>query len=242
MNAPFLNSNQIFELSIYAFLSDKEIRSDLVTGFIKDENDYTSNFTGAFRRNINSYSKTGLNATSFMLPNQGEQETGCDATIIISNSIEAKIILFEAKWPRLSKSNSRWDYKQTASGLSHFSDQLDRQKNFNNLFAIFEIIYCEYPFFSEPNYMQPHGSSCIWHENALDFKNKRKTPNAIWNKNDMINLLKTGNNPIYEIMKDICECKYGDLIRMNKPEEIIEEFRLEGNVLAIEANNDLPES
>lgn len=240
--AAFLYSNQIFELSKFAFLSDKEIRSDLVKGFIKDENDYTSNFTGAFRRNINSYSTTGLTATSFMLPYQGEQETGCDATIIITNANKAKIVLFEAKWPRISKSSYRWDYKQTATGLSHFSDQLNRQRNYRDKFAIFEIVYCEYPFFSEPSYMQKHGSSCIWHEDAFNFMNKRKTPNGIWDKNEIVNLMKAGNYSIDKIISDICNCKHGEAVRMNKPNEIIEEFRLVGNILAIEASNELPES
>lgn len=81
-----LTPAQIQDLAHLAYISDREIRSDLVIGMIKDEGDYTSNFSGALRRNINSYSKTGIKATSYALPPPIEQAVGCDATIIIQSN------------------------------------------------------------------------------------------------------------------------------------------------------------
>jgi hypothetical protein len=52
----WMPKTQIDELCKFAYLADKEARSDLFRGFIRDENDYTSNFTGALRRIINSNS------------------------------------------------------------------------------------------------------------------------------------------------------------------------------------------
>lgn len=49
-----LEDPQLKELAHWAVLSDREgVRSDLAICAIKDENDYTSNFASALRRNIN---------------------------------------------------------------------------------------------------------------------------------------------------------------------------------------------
>lgn len=231
-----MKPDQILELCHYAMLSDTEIRSDLATGFIANEDDYTSNFTGAFRRNINSYSKTGLVATSKVLSASDEQMLGCDAAIIITSGGESKIAIFEAKWPRLAKPNYSWDYAQTSTGLSHYSDQLDRQNKFNSNLAIFEIFYCEYPFGKQPSYMKDRVSSCIWHDEAFLFKNNRMSPDKVWNRADLESLLKKGNIKIGEVMEQICQCQKGSPISMDNYESIATEFRLPANILHIDTN------
>ncbi|HSI27697.1 MAG TPA: hypothetical protein VK953_00350 [Methylophilus sp.] len=229
-----LNSAQIQDICNLTIISDREIRSDLSIAMIVDENDYTSNFTGALRRNINSYSRTGIKAKSFTLPKKIEEAVGCDATIIIQSNGYSKVIMFEAKWPRISDPHYRWDYSQTSTGLSHFSDQLDRQSSYYSLFAIFEMVYCEYPFGKQPAYMQSDVSSCIWHEDAVKFKNSRAKPDSVWSQKDMIEMLKTGNNTIAEIIKDVCTCKRGQPIEIRDAQGLIREFRIAGEVLVIE--------
>ena len=214
-------------------ISDREIRSDLSIGMISDENDYTSNFTGALRRNINSYSKTGIKAKSYTLPKNIEQTVGCDATIIIQSNGYSKIVMFEAKWPRISTPNHRWDYKQTSTGLSHFSDQLDRQSSYNSQFAIFEMIYCEYHFGKQPKYMQSDVSSCIWHDDAMRFKNTRSKPDSVWSQKDMISMLQSGNIEIAEIIYNVCKCNNGQPIPIRDAQGVIQEFRIAGEVLVI---------
>jgi len=225
--------NQTEELIRFAYFSDMEIRSDLARGYIKSENDYTSNFTGALRRNINSYSRTGLSATSLMLTPVDEQRTGTDATIIITRHGESKVALFEAKWPRISDPYFQWDYPQTANGLSHFSDQLVRQRYYKKQFAVFEMFYCEHDFGSQPPYMQQRLSSCVWHNDAHCFMNKRAKPEAVWNQDDLVTLLKAGNCGIDNILLPLCECQREAVLKMSDPKNIVHEFRLPPMVLSV---------
>ena len=227
---------QIDELRRFAFISDKEIRSDLCRGYIKDENDYTSNFTGALRRNINSYSKTGLKATSILLGSSQERLVGCDAAIIICSQGQSKVSVFEAKWPRMETNYYRWDYPQTATGLSHFSDQLARQTKYHEFIAIFEIFYCEFMPYEQPKYMQNEVSSCVWHSQAESYKNERSEPDSIWDHDDVKSLLENGSVDIGEIIEKICLCREGSPTPMTDPEMIAGQFQLPENVLFVEAS------
>jgi len=229
---------QINELSCFATLSDAEIRNDLISGHIKNENDYTSNFTGAFRRNINSHTQTGLVATSMLLDSNNEQKMGCDATIIITSGGRSKVAIFEAKWPRLSKKNYQWDYSQTSTGLSHYSDQLNRQKKHKDTLAIFEMFYCEYEFKKQPLYMCDYVSSCIWHDDAMLFNKSRSKPNKIWSKDDLKSMLKKNSKlEISDIIRSICKCEKGEWIRLDNAESIAKEFKIPPNILHINTNN-----
>lgn len=232
-----LTPTQIQDLAYLAFISDREIRSDLVIGMIKGEDDYTSNFTGALRRNINCYSKTGIKATSYALPSPIEQSVGCDATIIIQSNGYTKVALFEAKWPRFSKKHYAWDYLQTSTGLSHYSDQLDRQALQTSRFAIFEMFYCEYAFNTQPSHLQNEVSSCVWHHDAINYKNRRTKPDAIWKHADLDGMLKNGNLSIAEILIEVCSCKQGTPISIGEASNTIQEFRMSGNILVIEFND-----
>jgi hypothetical protein len=229
---------QIDELCNFAHFADKETRSDLVGGYIVSENDYTSNFTGALRRIINSNSTTGLSASSYLLLPPVERRTGCDATIVITSNGHFKIATFEAKYPRISLTTFSWDYAQKATGLSHFSDQLERQKRFAKALAIFEMFYCELPFGTQPQYMQNEGSSCVWHEGAVAFEAKRTTPNKIWSSSDLVGLLQAGNYPIEDILRGVCNCVQGTANRYAGEIQILDiarEFSIFGHVLHVAA-------
>jgi hypothetical protein len=228
---------QIQELCGFAYIADKEARSDLVGGFIVSEDDYTSNFTGALRRIINSNSRSGLTATSRRLEPSLEREIGCDAAVIISSPKQVKIATFEAKLPRLSQPLKPWDYTQTSTGLSHFSDQLDRQQAFTGMFAIFEMFYCDMPFQAQPSYMQPDVSSCVWHADAVQFDSTRGTSRAPWTDKELIQMLQRGNINIADILAAVCRCAAGKPIQMAQedPEVIIREFHLTGHLLFIRA-------
>ena len=231
----FLSRKQLDELIRFAFYADTEARSDLIHGFIKDENDYTSHFTSALRRNINSYSQSGLSATSFLLPHIEERELGGDATIIISRGNESKVAILEAKLPRFTSVNYQWDYNQTASGVSHFSDQLERQTRWSGTFAIFEMFYCEYPFGKQPAFLDDRGSSCVWHEDAQNFRASRSNPDHVWSQGELQTLLQQNGTNIPSVMYQFGECAKGKVIRMAQPEAIGREFRLPPRILAITA-------
>lgn len=116
----FFPDAQIGELAHFAAIADREARTDLAKGYIRGENDYTSNFTGALRRIINANSTTGLTAESYLLSPSEEREMGVDGAIILSNDSNSKVAVFEAKFPRFKQVGYRWDKEQTASGLCHF--------------------------------------------------------------------------------------------------------------------------
>ena len=232
-----LPQDQIAELRHFCYLSDREIRSDLIIGFIVNENDYTSNFTGALRRNINSYSQTGLQATSYLLTSQEEQATGCDAAIIIQAGNVGKVLLLEGKWPRLSTPNHRWDWKQSSSGLSHFSDQLARQAIYTNRYALVEMFYSEHPFGSQPTYMQPHGSSCVWHRDAMAHDQSRATTPKVWSQAELVSMLSKGTHDIAHIIEQVCLCQEGRPLGLpDTPRFDLLDFPLPSNVLVISAS------
>jgi hypothetical protein len=229
---------QIDELCGFARIADKEARSDLALGYIVSENDYTSNFTGGLRRIINSNSKTGLSASSYLLTPPDERLTGCDAAIVITSNGYFKIAIFEAKYPRLSQPNYAWDYQQTSTSLSHFSDQLVRQRRFARLHAVFEIFYCEWPFRKQPRYMQNSVSSCVWHDEAVAYDATRAVPQQVWSPGDLVGLLSARNYSIDQILRAVCEClrgqpqpSFGDIPL------IAREFSLFGSVLHIDAKS-----
>jgi len=234
----FLPQPQIDELKVLCFLSDKEIRSDLILGIVVSENDYTSNFTGALRRNINSYSITGLRASSQLLNPVDERATGCDAAIVIAANGQSKILLIEGKWPRLSTPGYPWDSKQASTGSSHFSDQLGRQSSVAHRYAITEMFFNEYPFGVGPVFMQAHGSSCIWHSDALAFDPNRPTYPKVWTQSELVSLLSSGTHGIADVIEQVCLCNEG--VPMTLPSSLrldLRDFPLPANVLLITAGD-----
>jgi hypothetical protein len=234
----FLSPNQLHELAVFASFADKEARSDLAGGYIKDENDYTSNFTGALRRIINSNSQSGLVATSHLLSHSEERQTGADAAVILSKGKQSKVAVFEGKWPRFAKVPYRWDRHQTASGLSHFSDQLDRQRRWSGIFAIFEMFYCEFPFGKQPPFLDDDGSSCIWYDDAEAFRSSRNQPNALWSQQELSSLLQLKRVTIRDVLMEFGECKKGTPIGLTDPHAIGREFSLPQQVLAVAARGE----
>jgi hypothetical protein len=232
----FLAPEQLDELIRFALFADREARSDLAKSFIKDENDYTSNFTGALRRIINSNSECGLSATSFLIPHSDERQIGGDAAIILTRGGESKVSIFEGKWPRFRKPGYAWDYYQTAEqNLSHFSDQLERQKRWKKIFAVFEMFYCEYPLGRQPPFLERDGSSCVWHNDAAEFNLTRPHPNGLWTQDELKTLLQAKRVSISDVMKDFGICDKGEPIRSVKPMDIGREYHLPQRLLAIKA-------
>ncbi|MCC7001303.1 MAG: hypothetical protein IT357_04030 [Gemmatimonadaceae bacterium] len=224
------------ELLRFAAYADKEARGDLALGFIRDEDDYTSHFAGALRRNVNAHTALGLRASSYVLPQGLERRTGCDGAIIVTHSGFSKVALFEAKWPRVSDSGYAWDYAQTSTGLSHYSDQLSRQKRLRPEFAVFEMFYNEHSFGEQPPYMHDELSSCVWRDWAATYDAARPNLNSPWTQGDLKALL--GAHPvtsITEVLADLCECRAGAPIRsFGNTATFAGEFGIDGIVLEIQ--------
>ena len=217
-----------------AYWADRTIRSELAMGLIAGENDYSSNLTGAFRRQINELEIPGLHATSYVLKPAEERAFGANGCIILSNTSQFKVCLFEAKLPRLSTRKNSWDYLQTSSGVSHFHEQLSRQSAFNHRFAIWEVFYCDYPFEKQPSFFPMHVSSCVWYEDAFAASRGRPNNRTRWTDSELSDLLTTYGSTIGDFIRDVCDCKKGDLFHGQTYQSVFDNFGIPGEWLLIE--------
>jgi hypothetical protein len=215
----FATQNTIDEIKNCAEWADRLVRADLIHGYIAGENDYTSNFTSAFRREINSRSINGVYAHSQVLRPTSERKYGADGCIIFRNPTHFKVGVFEAKWPRLSSSlmNSKtikhWDSIQKSSKISHFDSQIQRQSAWAN-FAIWEMFYFEEPYGAMPSLFPKLGSSCVWHIDA--FKAYQQRTNAkVWSNYELCNLLPK-HVSISDVVQLMLQCKQGVPIIIDK--------------------------
>jgi hypothetical protein len=227
------NSTIIDLIKKSAYWADKSIRSELALGYIADENDYTSNFTAEFRRQINAKTIPNVTAISYKINGSLERKTGTDACIVFANDAEAKLCLFEAKLPRLSKKLNGWDSNQKSTGNSHFSSQLQRQCKFSATFIIWEMFYCDYAYTKQPQPFLNDTSSCILHKEAHAFDNKRIIKTA-WTDNELIDL--HNNSTVYQvddIIKSVCECSLGEAIPIDQTDSLLNELQKTIDVLFI---------
>lgn len=216
-----------------AYWADKSIRSELALGYIADENDYTSNFTAEFRRQINAKTIPKVTAVSYKINGSLERKTGTDACIILANDTHAKLCLFEAKLPRLSKKLNAWDSNQKSTGNSHFSSQLQRQSNFSSEFIIWEMFYCDYAYTKQPRPFLDGTSSCILHSEAQTFDSKRSIKTA-WTDQELIDLHNSSAVfKVDDIIESVCECSLGKAIPIDRTDSLLNELQKTIDVLFI---------
>jgi len=197
------------EIARCAHWADRLIRSELIQGIIATENDYTSNFIGALRREINARSIRGLTAVIKVLNPTQERLLGADGCVILQNTTEFKAGIFEAKWPRLTTHTNCWDSIQQSSRLSHFDSQLLRQASASRYLAIWEMFYSEHPFQSQSQHFPPFGSACVWHAKAIQVSNARSNRSTPWTDPELLGLLSNNYNDIKQVFEAICNCSEG---------------------------------
>jgi hypothetical protein len=188
--------------------ADRLCRADLIHGAIATENDYTSNLTAAFRREIVARHIPGLTATAHLLTTSLERKFGTDACFVLMNDTEFKICLFEAKWPRLQTRTNCWD-SLLKSGQSRFHSQLLRQNPFAQQFAIWEMFYCEFPYFTQPGFMPDEVSACVWHDPAHAVTQARPSKTVPWTDTELTGLLSSNLIEIGDAIRAACECSIG---------------------------------
>ena len=127
--------------------------------------------------------------------------------------------------------------KQHKTKLSHFSEQIKKQTHVSNKFAVWEMFYCDFDFRKQPSFMNDKKSSCIWHKDAYA-KVQEKGDSNKWTNTDLQNLLTrvTYQTGIDDMVRDVCECKQGELIKGSDYVSIFDEygFPRNKNVLLIE--------
>lgn len=201
--------NIIRTITECAHWADRLIRSELIIGEVVSETDYTSNFTGAFRREINSRHVEDLTAKIQVLNPASERKYGADGCIILQNKTHFKVGLFEAKWPRLRTQKNAWDSIQKSSGDSHFHSQLSRQQPYSKYAAIWEMFYSEFPFFDQPPGFPDEGSACLWHSDAFTASVSRTNMAMPWNDTELLGALDAKGTNIADIIEQICLCLAG---------------------------------
>lgn len=190
--------------------ADRLTRADLQAGIIVTENDYTSNFTSALRREIAGRNIPGLKARVQVINPRAERGNGADGCIILSNHTEFKVGLFEAKWPRLSTQVDAWDSAQKSTGKSHFDDQLARQQfAASRGVAVWEMFYSEHSFGEQPAYMPDVGSACVWHAHAVEASKRRIDKRKPWTDEELETLLRSASLDTASVVREICECTKG---------------------------------
>ena len=203
--------------------ADRLTRADLAAGLLVSENDYTSNFTSALRREIHARNIPGLRARIQVLFPLAERSNGADGCIILSNTSEFKVGLFEAKWPRLSAHTNAWDSIQRSSRVSHFDDQLARQKFAAKTAAVWEMFYSEYEPSLQPDFMPNDGSACVWHDDAIAASGLRNQSKP-WTDVELEELLRGKSQTVGQVVRDICECKRGKPIPEGDYAQVLSNF------------------
>jgi len=211
--------------------ADRLVRSDLIKGFVVTENDYTSNFTSALRREINSRGVPGLAAHSQVLTPVVERKTGTDACIIFRNKDHFKVGLFEAKWPRLSTHTNCWDSIQKSTSKSHFDSQLGRQHALSGP-AVWEMFYSEEAYGSNPMFPM-YGSSCVWHADAFAASSARAQTKP-WSDAELATVLGASKRTIGDIVRSVCECIEGQRYPIGMMQSHLGELGIKGEILVID--------
>lgn len=190
--------------------ADRLTRADLKSGVIVSENDYTSNFTSALRREIDGRNISNLNARIQLINSRSERKHGADGCIILSNHKEFKVGLFEAKWPKTKTKKRPWDMIQKNTDQSHFDNQISRQQDaISQGAAVWEMFYSEHDFGEQPLYMPNEGSACVWHEQAIEASRLRKDKKKPWTDEELKKLLQSECFDIASILRQIFECTKG---------------------------------
>lgn len=226
-------------ISACGMSADKVVRGELIAGIIAKEDDYTSNFTGVFRRDIQARSIPGLSAQIQVLRPRAERHFGADACIILKNNTHFKIGIFEAKWPHFIRGAKKWDTFKRLVSMSRFSSQLIRQKQYWPDVAIWEMFYSEYPYFSQPSYMPDEGSACVWHNDAHRFMLANIKISMTWRTVHVKALLEAvGPLTIGDVVQAMCVCTHGTKFLISEYNKIIENMDLPSELLVITYSGD----
>jgi hypothetical protein len=203
-----LSISKVHRQAIYRaiYYSDRETRDELHRRVVKSENEYTSRLLGKIRDKIKRRKLPGISVTAETLSKPEEIRAGCDAMLVISDGKYHKIGRFEAKWPRISQPNYRWD---NPSG--HFSSQLKRQSALPTTWTIWEMFYCELQHKTSSPYFSDYLYACSYHADAYahDLKNTKKS----WTQKDVQALLKAQRSTMSRIAMRMCDCKDGTAIQ-----------------------------
>lgn len=100
------------------------------------------------------------------------------------------------------------------------------------------MFYSEHPFGTQPSFLDPSGSACVWYEDTDAFRMHRTRPDEVWSQSELERLLTLKRVSISDVMTEFGLCNQGTPIRMTEPRAIGEEFRLPSRVIAIRSRGE----
>lgn len=241
----FLNFPLNVIVAAYLQHFDNVCRADLYNDDIVSERDYVSNLATHIRYPLGSLGgKLSLPFSGFTAltsPGGIERAFGCDGIIIISSSsddgtIQSKVGLFEAKWPRYfggsrlffktTKTGKRikktyqwdtWKNRKAKKKLSRFSSQIELQKTAHKMgFAVWEQFMCENQNGTSVDGFAANGSTCVLHEKAVDYITKfnpnldiSSSSHQCWDNNDLQQIIKMHGQSFADIIMEMAACNIG---------------------------------
>lgn len=192
---------------------DIECREELRNGTIVSERDYVSALTTRMRIELARH--LPLNCHSQTIASQNENRYGVDGIIVFRSADEIKAGLFEAKRPQVTQNNHGWDYLSSRS-ISHFSEQIEKQRIWNGRLALWEMFFNEAQNrFQSPPY-DFFGSSCVWHDNAFRFIHSENLIFRPWTTDKLKELLQIDGINFYTIIYDMISCRAGTINKLDK--------------------------
>lgn len=201
-----MNPN-IHLIAAMAYIEDHRCRLDLEKGFLVGERDYVSNLTTGIR-DFWRYRNLPCFAHSQILSTQQEKGFGCDAMIVVKHNDAARVCLFEAKLIRFGKS---WDSRQRGAGISHFSDQLQRQSKWTKQAAIWEFFILGQKPGKQPPYFDSWASTCIWHKHTYQFDKTYRDSKSLWVDTELKELVSSSSKPrnLISMLQVSCQDRKG---------------------------------
>jgi hypothetical protein len=194
------------------------------------ERDYVTALTTRIRIELSQHLSLYCHAQT--VNSQNENQFGVDGIIVFRSIDKVKIGLFEAKRPQVTQHNYRWDYLTTRN-LSHFSEQIEKQRIWNGKLAIWEMFFNEAQYgFQTPPY-DFFGSSCVWHNNAFNFIHTENLIFRTWSTDNLKKLLKTSGLNFYSIIYDIISCPAGEITNINTDSNSFRIFSRENDNISI---------
>lgn len=189
-NTDLMNMHPARVVANISYAADRATRQELCQGIVVGERDYMSALATRIR---DAWLPIG-NAYAYSRPLSHDEEgaLGCDLLIMIHDNHGAKLCLIEAKWPRVAtKPNYRWDKLQKINGnqVSHFSDQLSRQRRVLPDVFIAEMFLMETPPGTKSTLLDDFGATLVPHEQAWSFDAAYRAKNLPWSNKDFWELM-----------------------------------------------------
>jgi len=192
---------------------DIECREELRNGTLVSERDYVTALTTRMRIELARHLPLSCHAQT--IDPQNENLYGVDGIIVFRAADKIKAGLFEAKRPQVTQNNQGWDYLSSRN-ISHFSEQIEKQRIWNGQLALWEMFFNEgQNGFQSPPY-DFFGSSCVWHDNAYRFMHRESLIFNRWTTNKLKELLQTDGVNFYTIIYDMISCRAGTVSKLDK--------------------------